>query len=136
MQLLTDTLSSLKLGAPRSYRNLALFPLFASGGRLPAYLTLDEALEAKLARVTEVSDAGSVPELLFENDGDAPVLLVDGEELVGARQNRILNLTLLVGAKSRTVVPVSCVERGRWAWKTRHFASASATSSPRPAPRK
>ena len=124
MQPISDVLSTLKLGAPQSYRNLAVFPLFAPGGHLPEYLTLDEALEAKLARVTEVSDTGSVPELRFENDANAPVLLVDGEELIGARQNRVLNLTILVGASSHVVVPVSCVERGRWAWKTRHFASA------------
>jgi len=33
-----------------------------------------------LARVTEVSEGGSVPELAFENDAGCRVLLVDGEE--------------------------------------------------------
>jgi hypothetical protein len=41
------------------------------------------------------------------------VLLVDGEELVGAKQNRVLNLTILAPAKHTTVIPVSCVEAGR-----------------------
>jgi hypothetical protein len=65
-----------------------------------------------------------VPELRFDNDAPRKVLLVDGEELVGARQNRILNLTILVGAGQKLVIPVSCVERGRWAWRSREFASA------------
>ena len=41
-------------------------------------------------------------------------LVLDGEELVGAKQNRIANLTILVPAESRLNLPVSCVEAGRW----------------------
>ncbi len=58
--------------------------------KISEYLTLDEALAAKTATVTEVSESGSVPELYFQNEGDLPVLLLDGEELVGAKQNRVL----------------------------------------------
>jgi hypothetical protein len=36
--------------------------------------------------------------------GERPVLLLDGEELVGAKQNRVLNLSVLVGPHSRTVI--------------------------------
>jgi hypothetical protein len=42
------------------------------------------------------------------------VLLRDGEELVGAKQNRIVNLTSMVPARTTIVIPVSCVEQGRW----------------------
>src|SRR5262249_20602031 len=42
------------------------------------------------------------------------VLLYDGEELVGAKQNRILNVTVLVAEHSTVRIPVSCVEEGRW----------------------
>ena len=55
-----------------------------------------------------------MPELQFENLGEKPVLLLDGEELVGAKQNRALNLTILAPAKQVIVIPVSCVEAGRW----------------------
>jgi hypothetical protein len=65
-----------------------------------------------------------VPELSFVNGSTEKILLVDGEELVGARQNRILNLSILVGAGQTVVIPVSCVERGRWAYRERHFGSA------------
>jgi hypothetical protein len=71
-------------------------------------------------RVTEVSDAGHVPELRVENTLDTMVYLMDGQELVGAKQNRILNTDVLVPAKSTLNIPVSCVERGRW-----HSTSAS-----------
>ncbi len=55
-----------------------------------------------------------------------PVLLIDGEELVGAKQNRVLNLTILAAPHSELVIPVSCVEQGRW-----HEVSAAFCASPR-----
>ena len=42
-----------------------------------------------------------MPELRVANLGDLPLLLLDGEQLVGARQNRILNMTVLVAAPQR-----------------------------------
>ena len=74
--------------------------------------------------------AGSVPELVVENPLDEHVLLYDGEELIGAKQNRILNLTVLVAAGSRTPIPVSCVEAGRWHRRSASFAAASHTAGP------
>ena len=46
--------------------------------------------------------------------GDRPVLVVEGEHFLGGRQNRALNATVLVPAKSKVKVPVSCLEQGRW----------------------
>jgi len=124
MTLISDTLAGLKLGAPQVHLNLALFPLTAESDRVPRYLLLDDALERKLARVTEVSAEGRVPELAFENSSAEKILLVDGDELVGAKQNRILNLTILVGGGQKLVIPVSCVEQGRWRYHDPEFASA------------
>jgi hypothetical protein len=67
------------------------------------WLTLEEAG----ARVTEVSEAGSVPFLQVANGADRPLLLLDGEELIGAKQNRILNTTVLVQHSDW-----SCLDRG------------------------
>jgi hypothetical protein len=92
--------------------------------RAPGYLLLDEALSRKLARVSEVSAEGRVPELAFENASAEKILLVDGDELVGAKQNRILNLTILVGAGRKLAIPVSCVEQGRWRYRGADFGSA------------
>jgi len=74
--------------------------------------------------VIEVSEEGDVPNLLFENLGDRKVLLVDGDELVGAKQNRVINLTILVPAHTKIEIPVSCVEAGRWSYSSREFSSA------------
>ncbi len=122
-----EVLQRLSIGVPRSFRAVTMVPLFAETDIPASYLTLDEALARSLARVTEVSEGGSVPELWFENYSDKPVLLVDGEELVGARQNRIVNLTILVGPLKKIRIPVSCVERGRWAYVSQEFRSADRT---------
>jgi hypothetical protein len=113
----------LELGAAQTERGLAVFPLFAkTNGGGPWYVTLTEAIAGGQARITEVSEGGSVPDLRVVNKGDARILIVDGEELRGAKQNRILNTTILVGKHTSLVVPVSCTESGRWHYETRSFA--------------
>jgi hypothetical protein len=63
-----------------------------------------------------------VPDLRVANLGDLPLLLLDGEQLVGAKQNRILNMTVLVAAQTEVTILVSCVEQGRWGYRARHSA--------------
>jgi hypothetical protein len=124
MQTIASALEGLSLGKPQRFRNLAVFPLVGPDRPATDYLTLDEALARRVARVTEVSESGTVPELRFDNEAPQPVLLVDGEELVGAKQNRVLNLTILVGAGKSVRIPVSCVEQGRWSYRSREFAGS------------
>ena len=112
MQFISESLAALRLGAPHAHLNLALFPLIADFDRAPDYLLLDDALERKLACVSEVSAEGRVPELAFENSSSEKILLVDGDELVGARQNRILNLTILVGGAQKLVIRSPAWSRG------------------------
>ena len=124
MQNVTDAVSGVRIGEPTTYRNLTVFPLFGNDLKNAGYITLDEALERKCSVVTEVSEGGSVPELKFVNSGAFPVFLLDGEELVGAKQNRILNLSILAAAGKTLIIPVSCVEAGRWSHRSQHFESA------------
>jgi ARG and Rhodanese-Phosphatase-superfamily-associated Protein domain len=77
-------------------------------------------------KVTEINDGGHVPELTVLNGLDADVLILDGEELVGAKQNRIVNTTLIIGRMREVVIPVSCVEQGRWHYRTKAFKSSKA----------
>jgi hypothetical protein len=107
-----------------------MFPLLLRGSgprRVGDYRTLDEGLREGVVEITEVSEQGSVPELRVVNRGPHPVLIVDGEELVGAKQNRVVNLTILVAPQSTLTIPVSCVEAGRWRARSRSFASAPRT---------
>jgi len=124
MTEIRDSLEGLALGAPQVHLNLALYPLIADRDSPPGYVLLDDALERKFARVTEVSGAGSVPELAFENSSAERILLVDGDELIGAKQNRVINLSILVGAGAKIVIPVTCVEQGRWKYRSDAFSSS------------
>ena len=125
MRTIENILKEVAVGPPRTFGGLTVYPLSGTDGGAPSYTTLDDALAAGTARVTEINESGSVPELAFHNDGERPVLVLDGEELAGAKQNRIVNLTLLVPAKQKMVIPVSCVEAGRWASMSREFKSTS-----------
>jgi ARG and Rhodanese-Phosphatase-superfamily-associated Protein domain len=121
------SLTGLRLGESLTYLNLTLFPLIGEAEASPPYVLLDEALDRQLVRVTEVSSLGAVPELALENTSGESVLLVDGDELVGAKQNRVLNLSILVAGGRRLTIPVSCVEQGRWAYRSSEFSTAKRT---------
>src|SRR5205085_2747229 len=64
--------------------------------------------------VKELDTGASVNDLLVLNPADKNVLLYEGEEVLGAQQNRTFDVSILVAAGSRVQVPVSCVEHGRW----------------------
>jgi hypothetical protein len=113
-----------QLGDPVEHRGIVITPLFPTRDPVAAYITLDEALPRGLT-ITETSDAGSVPELAVINPLGETVLLYDGEELVGAKQNRILNVSVLVGAGAKLPIPVSCVEQGRWDRSSVDFDAAT-----------
>jgi len=95
MTEVADLVANLSLGEAQTFRNLAVVPLIDASRGPAGYLTLDDALARGLTEITEVSEAGSVPQLKLTNRGDGQVFLLDGEELAGAKQNRILNLSIL-----------------------------------------
>jgi hypothetical protein len=113
---------ALRLGEPQAHGSLTVVPLAFWSDRGPRYETLSAALRAGTFHVTEVNAGGSVPELRVINQGAVGVLILDGEELVGAKQNRVLNAAVFVREKSSLVVPVSCVEAGRWHCTSSEFA--------------
>jgi hypothetical protein len=119
----------IRVGDPICYEALSIFPLFAGGESPVEYLLSDEGIGSGTVTVEEVSEGGSVPDLLVENKGDVRILFLEGEQLVGAKQNRILNTSVLIAAKSKVKIPVSCVEAGRWRYKSRQFGSGGTHSS-------
>jgi len=116
-------LKSVQFGEVQCHRNIVILPMLADDGTFQ-YRTLGEGLASGDVSITEVSKAGSVPELMATNRGKLPVLLLDGEELVGAKQNRVLNTSILLRELSETRVPVSCTERGRWSYVSNSFAES------------
>ncbi|MBD3180384.1 MAG: hypothetical protein GF417_12875 [Candidatus Latescibacteria bacterium] len=118
IEVVRETLKRIRIGKAIFYHNLTLFPLISGNGGKPEYVLLKDAIEKEKAEVREVSESGSIPELLVENRADSPILIPEGEILIGAKQNRTVNVTILVAEKTEHVIPVSCVEQNRWSWKT------------------
>jgi hypothetical protein len=126
-QQVQEWLSQIEVGEGMHHENLTIFPVFWQGGGSEAdrYDLLSEAVEAEEAVVEEVSEGGDVPFLGVKNEGAKPILIPEGEILIGAKQNRVVNLTVLVAAKTTFQLPVSCVEQGRWHYRTRRFKPAA-----------
>ena len=117
-------LQAVRFGEAQHYKNMVIVPIICPEDGRFQYLTLGEALATGNIAVTEVSTGGSVPELMVVNRGNKPVLLIDGEELAGAKQNRVLNTSILIKEVSETKIPVSCTEQGRWSYASQAFSES------------
>jgi hypothetical protein len=129
-QGIQEYLGCLRLGEVQQFKNMTMVPVVSDYDDGLVTVTLGEALDAGTIEIREVSEGGSVPELRVVNRAREMVLILDGEELVGAKQNRIVNTTILVAAGCEIVIPVSCVEQGRWTYKSAVFASKQRMMSP------
>ena len=127
---LLQDLDLIQGGESQSAPGLAVIPLFRGKSAEHHYLSLHQALQQRVIEISEVSEGGSVPRLKVRNSGSIPVLLLDGEELRGAKQNRVLNTTVLVAGECELTIPVSCTESGRWSYSSRYFEESGNVMSP------
>lgn len=104
----------LEVGHPLTSGALALYPLFGPAAEAPDYLPGPVAAAQGALRVEERAGGPRVAELSVTNTATRPVLLVEGEGLLGGWQNRSLNVSVILAAGAASAVPVPCVERGRW----------------------
>lgn len=136
IQSLNNLAYRLTVGEPRVSGRLTIYPLFYSGSEKNReeeapdqkeihYLLLEDALDRGTFEVGEISESGSVNTIVVTNQTGEPVLILDGEELLGAKQNRMVNATIMVAA-GKTVIPVSCVEQGRWRYEDAKFSKSDA----------
>ena len=116
---LEDILGKVRVQKPLAWKNLQVFPLVQPNGHEPGYAILDDLLDRAQVEVTEINDGGHVPTVKVLNKADINTLILDGTELHGAKQNRMVNVTVVVGKGTETEIPVSCVEQGRWAYRAR-----------------
>ena len=107
---------NIELLKPQTYENMAIIPLKTERSYLDI-LTLKKGFELGLVEVKEC-ETSQVNTLIVKNNAVTPLILIDGEEIVGGDQNRIINSTILIPAKSKMKIPVSCTEKGRWGYKS------------------
>jgi hypothetical protein len=86
------------------------------------FISLSKAFTEDSIRIEEVSEVGDVNELLFTNLSNKKILILDGDILQGAKQNRVVNTSILIDGNSKLNIPVSCVEQGRWSSRSQFFS--------------
>lgn len=126
MAIASDTfrkIIGLHLGEPQCSERITVIPMI---GDLPGpkYISLPQAFENESIEVTEVKRGATVPELEATNKANSHILILEGEELMGAMQNRVLNISVLLRPESTTQIPVSCTESGRWDGRSAEFADS------------
>ena len=112
---MTDTitikpiLERASVGRPVTRLGVSFFPVYLTENHLPEIATgggsgLD---------IEELPES-MVPFLRAINSTGLPVLIPEGEQLVGGLQDRVLNTSVLVAASTHLEIPVTCLEQGRW----------------------
>ena len=101
---------------PQVHENITIIPLKTERIYIDL-LTLKKGLELGLVEVKEC-DTSQVNTVIVKNHSVTPLILIDGEEIIGGDQNRIVNSTILIDAESEMKIPVSCSEKHRWAFKS------------------
>jgi hypothetical protein len=127
-QVLSDRLRTVEVLESQAIGRMQVFGLRWNCANGIRYNTLDEALAAETLDITETSEGGTVPLLKLNNRDDDPVFVMAGEQLAGAKQNRILNVSILAAAHGELTIPVSCVEAGRWRYRSPKFTSPGTMS--------
>ena len=102
---------------PQVHENIAAIPLKSKISYKLDILTLKKGLELGLVEVKEC-EKSTVNTIMVTNNAITPLILIDGEEILGAKQNRIVNNTLLIAPKTTQAISVSCTEHGRWKHKS------------------
>jgi hypothetical protein len=115
-------LGRLRLGKSRREGPLEIVSLLRDGdGGPPTVLLTKQAVETGVLEIVERGE-GVVQELLAWNKGKLPVAILEGDTLVGCKQNRVVARSVIVAAETSLGVPVGCMERGRWSHRTSSFA--------------
>lgn len=119
----------LTLGDLQTSGAITVAPIFGSPSPT-RWLSLEQAIRDG-AEARELPTP-SVSEIVVANPTPHPLILVDGEEVLGAKQNRIVDGTYVVAAGSERVVQVCCVEQNRWDHSRREecFSSSTVVTSP------
>lgn len=112
------TIEDIEILDYQSHKNMAIIPIKTPPSYKFDILTLKKGFELGLAEVKECEHS-TVNTLIVKNNSVTPLLLVDGEEIIGGDQNRIVNATILIAPNSEEKIPVNCTEHGRWAYKSK-----------------
>lgn len=103
----------------QKHRRLSVVQILSDNHNTLEYISGPTAIKNNLIEVTEIFEEENVNNLLVFNHSDKYAFFMDGDMLIGAKQNRVLNTSVFLAPKSKTNLPVSCVQQGRW---DRHYS--------------
>ena len=105
----------------KQYDNLTIMQIYLSQKKSFDYISGRAASLKNYLEINEVTESGSVNEILVANKSNNFIFLLDGDILIGAKQNRVVNTSILLAPFSKTHLPVSCIERDRWHHSSENF---------------
>ena len=79
--------------------------------------SMDQLFDEDLVSIQEIGIDGRVEEVNIENYSKDFLFVTDGEAIVGAKQNRIAERSVVVAPYFKQKIPVKCVEQYRWGYK-------------------
>lgn len=99
----------LEPGTPVILGNMLLVPVLGDDVEMKV-ITLDEGKDKGVT----ITDTGEISRAIIENPTDELVFVMDGEELLGAMQDRIAVYSEVIPNRSSQELEVVCIEKGRW----------------------
>ena len=133
MNMISNHFTKLEPGPMQHIAGLTLFPLKATvKGDLSNLKTFDELASMGLAHAAEQRGGANVTKINIENSSNYWLFMLDGEGIVGAKQNRMMQRSVIIAPHTCNPVPVNCVERGRWSYRGKSaFENADFSISPK-----
>ncbi|MFA6290680.1 MAG: HIRAN domain-containing protein [Victivallales bacterium] len=128
---LREFFKNIKIGQAISNEDVTVVPLFGKVDEDCKYMGCGDALDRELLKVQEVSESGAVSTLTATNRGEKPVFIISGQGLKGAKQDRIVNISIIIDIKTSINVPVSCVEAHRWNYSKDNVFRKSNVAAPK-----
>ena len=119
--VLKNMLENLNTFPAEIHENMTVIGVNISEKNNSDLMSLEIGLNLGLVEISEVDENGSVNEVKIINKAVTPLLLIDGEDIIGSKQNIIINSTIIIPAKSEKIIPVSCTEAGRWNYNSTKF---------------
>lgn len=126
---LHDWLARLQTAPIQQIDELEITPLILEGATGAPFVLGPEAIDRGLLEIAE-QGSGSVPTVEATNKGEDEVLILEGDTLIGCKQNRIVAHSVIIAPGSTINISVGCMESGRWAHRSPSFSSGKLRADP------
>ncbi len=110
-------LKHLSIGERQDYENMTVVPILSDNNDPFDVLDLKEGLKMGIVKIEEC-DMANVGKVKLKHNSISSLFLLDGEEIAGSLQNRIIAQTMIIPPKSEMEIPVNCSEKGRDTYKS------------------